>query len=294
MFCILDGTPMSTKLTGLSLSFIGVVVISPDALVLRWVAMDHGTLLLWRGLFLIAGFSAVILYQYQLNSLKALSRAGWFGVLSGFLFAINTFCYTKSIQLTSVTAAMMIISTAPVFAALISWLLLKERINDLTAIVIICTLVGIAIIAADSEGHNTITGNLFALVCAVSMAMNFVLARFKSARDLTPGLVFSGLFIVLLAVLEGADNTMPETLQLGAIAIIAMIALPIGFTLLQIAPRFISATDVSLFLLLEAVLAPFWVWLVLSEIPSVTALIGSVVICLTLSFYGYLQYLKTP
>jgi drug/metabolite transporter (DMT)-like permease len=154
--------------------------------------------------------------------------------------------------------------------------------------------VGIAIIAADSEGHNTITGNLFALVCAVSMAMNFVLARFKSARDLTPGLVFSGLFIVLLAVLEGADNTMPETLQLGAIAIIAMIALPIGFTLLQIAPRFISATDVSLFLLLEAVLAPFWVWLVLSEIPSVTALIGSVVICLTLSFYGYLQYLKTP
>ncbi|MFT4610111.1 MAG: drug/metabolite transporter (DMT)-like permease [Cellvibrionaceae bacterium] len=285
---------MSTKLTGLSLSFIGVVVISPDALVLRWVAMDHGTLLLWRGLFLFAGFSAVILYQYQLSSLKALSRAGWFGVLSGFLFAINTFCYTKSIQLTSVTAAMMIISTAPVFAALISWLLLKERINYLTAIVIICTLVGIAIIAADSEGHNTITGNLFALVCAVSMAMNFVLARFKSARDLTPGLVFSGLFIVLLAVLEGADSAMPETLQLGAIAIIAMVALPIGFTLLQIAPRYISATDVSLFLLLEAVLAPFWVWLVLSEIPSVTTLIGSVVICLTLSFYGYLQYLKTP
>jgi drug/metabolite transporter (DMT)-like permease len=285
---------MSTKLTGLSLSFIGVVVISPDALVLRWVAMDHGTLLLWRGLFLFAGFSAVILYQYQLSSLKALSRAGWFGVLSGFLFAINTFCYTKSIQLTSVTAAMMIISTAPVFAALISWLLLKERINYLTAIVIICTLVGIAIIAADSEGHNTITGNLFALVCAVSMAMNFVLARFKSARDLTPGLVFSGLFIVLLAVLEGADSAMPETLQLGAIAIIAMVALPIGLTLLQIAPRYISATDVSLFLLLEAVLAPFWVWLVLSEIPSVTTLIGSVVICLTLSFYGYLQYLKTP
>jgi len=78
IFCILDGTPISTKLTGLALSFIGVVVISADALVLRWIATDHGTLLLWRRSFLIAGSSAAILSQYQLSSLKALSRADWF------------------------------------------------------------------------------------------------------------------------------------------------------------------------------------------------------------------------
>lgn len=283
---------MTTKLTGLLLSFIGVVVISPDALVVRWVALDHSTLLFWRGLFLILGFSAVIVSQYRLKSLEALIHAGWFGILTGLFFALNTYCYTKAIQQTSVTAAMMIISTSPVFAALISWLFLKERINYLTAIVIFITLVGITIIAFDGDGHNSIAGNLFAVGCALAVAMNFVLARYKCGKNLTPGLVFGGVFITLFALIEGVGITMPDKFQMGAMAITAVVAIPVGFTLLQIAPRYISATDVSLFLLLEAVLAPFWVWLVLSEVPPDTTLIGSAVILLALSCYGYLQYLK--
>lgn len=278
---------MTPQTTGLLLSIAGVILLSPDVLVIRWIELEHNQILFWRGLFLTFGFGAVILVRHRLKCLRAVINAGWSGVASGCFFAVNTYCYTQSIQQTSAAAAMMIISTAPVFAAIIAWLVLGERVNRRTAVTIGCTLIGISVIAVDSGGDNSLTGNLFALGCAVFMAINFNWARLKAPRDLTPGLAFGGIFIAVIALLGDADPTQPTRVQLGAMAITAAITMPIGFTLLQIAPRYISATDVSLFLLLEAIIGAFWVWLALNEAPSAMTLMGSGVIFLSLAFYAY-------
>lgn len=277
---------MQPKMTGMLLCIGGVTLLSPDVLVMRWVALDHATLLLWRGIFLTVGFGAVVLLRYRRDCLRALTHAGWLGVASGLCFALNTTCYTQALQRTSATAAMMIISTAPVFAALVSWLMLGERISRKTAVAICATLVGIGIIAADAGGQNDLLGNLFAMGTAIFMAINFTLARLKSHVDLTPGLVFGGLMAALFALLEGRPAPSPALADLGAMALTAAISMPVGFTLLQIAPRYISATDVSLFLLLEAVLGPLWVWLVLDEVPGGGTVAGSAVIFAALAWYG--------
>ncbi|MEH6823940.1 MAG: hypothetical protein V7629_08550 [Motiliproteus sp.] len=81
---------------------------------------------------------------------------------------------------------MMIISTAPVFCAIIARLLLGERVNRRTAATIACTLVGISVIAVDSGGDNSVLGNLYALGCALFVAINFNGARPKAPRDLIP------------------------------------------------------------------------------------------------------------
>ncbi|MEH6652188.1 MAG: DMT family transporter [Motiliproteus sp.] len=278
---------MTPQTTGLLLSIAGVILLSPDVLVIRWVELEHDQVLFWRGVFLTLGFGAVVLVRHRLKCLRAIVNAGWSGVISGLLFAGNTYCFTQSLQQTSAAAAMMIISTAPVFAAVIAWLLLGERVNKRTAATIACTLVGISVVAFDRSGVNSVTGNLYALGCALFMAINFNWARYKAPRDLTPGLCFGGIFITGVALLGEASQVQPSTLQLGAMALTAAITMPIGFTLLQIAPRYISATDVSLFLLLEAIVGAFWVWLALDETPSTMTLIGSGVIVTCLTFYAY-------
>ena len=278
---------MQTRTTGLLLSLAGVTLISPDVLVMRWVDLDHASVLMWRGLFMTLGFSAVVLYRYRLAALRAIKRAGRLGVASGFCFALNTTCYTEAIQRTSATATVMIIATAPVFAALISWLVLDERIDRKTAISMFVTLIGIAIIATDGGGQNDMLGNLFAVCTAIFLAINFTLARLKSNIDLTPGLMFGGMIAATFGLmLGGAPQANTEWTQLGAIALTGAILMPIGFTLLQIAPRYTSATEVSLFLLFEAVLGPVWVWLVLNEAPTRTTLVGSVIIISALLYYG--------
>ena len=52
------------------------------------------------------------------------------------------------------------------------------------------------------------------------------------------------------------------------------IVIPIALGLIAYGPKLISAPEVSLIMLLETVLGPFWVWLVLSERPLPQTLIG--------------------
>ncbi|MFT5722346.1 MAG: drug/metabolite transporter (DMT)-like permease [Motiliproteus sp.] len=278
---------MPPKTTGLLLSVAGAMLLSPDVLVMRWIELDHSEILFWRGLFLTFGFGTLICVRYRTQCLRAVVNAGRAGVVAGVIFAANTYCFTQSMQQTSAAAAMMIISTAPLFAALIGWLVLGERISRRTALTIACTLVGISVIAVDNGGDNSVTGNLFALGCAICMATSFNWSRLKAPLDLTPGLALGGLFIAAFALLGSNGQASPSTVQLGAIALTAAITMPLGYTLLQIAPRYISATDVSLCLLLEAIFGAFWVWLALDEAPSAMTLLGSSVIFISLTFYAF-------
>lgn len=66
-----------------------------------------------------------------------------------------------------------------------------------------------------------------------------------------------------------------------------MVVLPLSFFFLAIGPSLITPAEVSLYMLLETVLGPIWVWLAGYEAPPIIALIGGVVLILTLVGHRY-------
>ena len=67
------------------------------------------------------------------------------------------------------------------------------------------------------------------------------------------------------------------------LAVMGLIVLPLGFGLITLGPRYLPAPEVSLLLLLEAILGPFWVWLVVGENPGATVLVGGAIVIMTLA-----------
>ena len=61
-----------------------------------------------------------------------------------------------------------------------------------------------------------------------------------------------------------------------------LISVPLGFSLLTLAPRYLPAPEVSLMMLLEAVLGPLLVWAVLDEFPGIRGLIGGGLVVIAL------------
>ena len=55
---------------------------------------------------------------------------------------------------------------------------------------------------------------------------------------------------------------------------------------LTLGPRYISATEVSLLILLESVFAPILAWLVLTEIPAQSTILGGFFILSALIIYN--------
>jgi len=81
--------------------------------------------------------------------------------------------------------------------------------------------------------------------------------------------------------------------QLSMLLVNGMIVLPLSFVLLSIGPMYISPPEVSLYMLIETVLGPVWVWLGGFETPPVSAIYGGILLIVALATHRYclLSYL---
>ena len=70
--------------------------------------------------------------------------------------------------------------------------------------------------------------------------------------------------------------------------IMGFVMLPVAATLMFMGPKYISAPEVGLMMLLESIFGPLWVWLVLNEYPGDMVLIGGAIVLITLFIHGYL------
>jgi drug/metabolite transporter (DMT)-like permease len=84
-----------------------------------------------------------------------------------------------------------------------------------------------------------------------------------------------------LVLIAAAPFAHPGTIgahDLGLMITLGFGQMGLGLAFFTIGARLIPAAEVALITLLEVVLGPLWVWLVLSERPSTTTLVGGLVV----------------
>ena len=273
-------TARSDHAKGLWLAVIGILVLTPDALLIRLISVDEWTLLFWRGLFTFAALTLFITVQRKANPVNAYRRLTRKGVLVAFLFAVNTCLFVISIRHTSAANTLVILSTAPIFAAAMSSLFLREHAPLRTWITALIGVVCIGAIMGEGLERSTFIGDGAAVGVAVLLAAILTLLR-RGDLDTTPivalgGLMTAGMMVVLAAPLSLVGFDWLFMVILGAIVI------PVSFGLTTEAPKYLPSAEVSLIFLLETVLGPFWVWLVIDEAPPELTLIGGVVLIVAL------------
>jgi len=76
---------------------------------------------------------------------------------------------------------------------------------------------------------------------------------------------------------------------LGYMALTGAVVLPVSFFSLSLASRYAPAATVSLIMLLETVLGPFWVWLGVGERPTPAMILGGAIVVSSLAIYLWRQ-----
>ncbi len=135
-------------------------------------------------------------------------------------------------------------------------------------------------------------GNSIALLAAFTLALGFSIIEQNRTRDLLPSFVTGGFFVALI-LLPWVEISMTSNSDLYYLFIMGFVLLPIANTLMFIGPRYISAPEVSLMMLLESVLGPFWVWLVFKENLSNSTLIGGIIVLVVLMLYSLVSIKKS-
>jgi drug/metabolite transporter (DMT)-like permease len=271
----------SPHLRGLAITTAGVLVITPDSLLVRLIETDVWSLLFYRGLFVALALSAFISIRFRREMPSFIRAVGWVGVLAGCFSAVSNILFVLSLTLTTVANTLVIVSAAPLFAAVFSRVVLKEAIAPLTWLAVLVVFIGIVAIFSGSFGRGSLIGGICAIGAAFFFAGHLTSLRYKKGTNMLPAVALGGLFTAL-AVFPLAAPLSVNSLDLALLAVMGFVMLPIALGLIALGPRLIPAPEVGLLVLVEAILGPYWVWLVINEVPAVQTISGGVLILGTL------------
>jgi drug/metabolite transporter (DMT)-like permease len=269
------------------MTVVGVLVLTPDTLLIRLAATDHWTLVFWRGALMSVALFLVILWQYRNGVGQAFMRIGKTGLVVGLFYGLSSIFFVSAVTYTGVANTLIIVASAPMFAAVLGWFILRETVPFRTVLAIIATFVGILVVVGGDMGENSLIGDLLALGTAIVMAGIFVLVRRAKTVNMIPATAIGGVIAAIASLVFGVST--PFVLgseQIIWVLIMGIVVLPVSFGLLTLGPRYIPAPEVGLILLLETALGPLWVWLVLDEGVSLQVFVGGAVVVLALTLHS--------
>ena len=280
---------MSQHLKGLLITLLGVFILSPDALLIRLADSDTWTILFWRGLLFSFGITIIIFITYRSTTIRQFIKIGKRGILLGLVFGLSTVFFVTGIQYTSVANALVIISTSPVFAALLSWAFLKEKTNLKTWVTMFIIIGATGAIMFNSFKHGGFWGDMSALATSVLLAINFTITRQAKDINMVPAMAIGGLITAAISAIVITLTASPLLLEEQAIPYLLMMGLitTLAFSLITLGPRYMPAAEVGMLMPLETVFGAYLAWIFISEVPSMYAIIGGGVIMFTLMIHAW-------
>lgn len=206
-------------------------------------------------------------------------------VLAGVALALHFGTWISSLALTTVASSVALVTTQPVWVALLSALWLKERPRPLTLAGMAVALAGSVVIAGTDFGTSprALWGDALALLGAVFAAVYLVIGRRVRERvELTRyiGVVYPVAAVGLLAAaaLAGAPLYGYPAQTWLFLAALALVPQLLGHSLLNWALKHTSAGLVSIAILGEPVFSTLLAVPLLGEVPGPARVVGGVVV----------------
>ncbi|HLO48049.1 MAG TPA: DMT family transporter [Kamptonema sp.] len=220
--------------------------------------------------------------QWQKLQPGALLYAGAAGICLALHFAV----WITSLSYTSIAASTALVTTNPIWVAILSALLYGEkpcprRVSGIAFALLGAAAIGFGDLSAASEGSHPMLGDCLALMGSWALSLYLLLGREAQQRGLGISgyiaIAYTTAAIVLLPLplaFNSSYSNYPSNIYVYILPI-AIFPQLIGHTSLNWAVRWISPTLVTLAALFEPVGASFLAYLVFQEVPTLPVLAGA-------------------
>lgn len=243
---------------------IGVLIVSTAAIMIRSAQqLGINSLTIAAGRL---GFAALLLTPLAWSQagaeLQRIQRRDWlWGLGSGVFLAIHFATWISSLAYTSVASSTALVATNPIFVALASWLILRERLTWSVWLGVLLTVLGSILIGfsdTGGSGTNPLLGDLLALLGAICGSGYFLVGRnLRTRLSILPYIwvVYTTAAVILLIWMLLAGSTLigldPQVyLLLLGLAIGPQL---LGHTAFNWSIKYLSATIVTVAILGEPV-----------------------------------------
>ncbi len=247
--------------------------------------------------------SPIVLRRHTAE-LKRLTQRDWLAALaSGVFLALHFATWVSSLDYTTVTSSVVLVTTGPIWVALASWLFLREKLSRPIVIGLIVSVAGGVIVGlSDSAGFglagSQLWGDFLALAGAWFVAGYLLIGRQLRDRMSLIAYIFivygsAAVMLIALGLASGASFTADAAgvpyQSIGLVWLILMALFPqlLGHSSYNYALRFLPTTYVAVVALAEPVGTSILAFFLLNELPPPLTILGAAVILIGIAIASW-------
>ena len=281
---------------------LGILAVSLAAIFIRLAQMEG-----MPSLFIAAGrltLASLVLTPLTLSRhaklIRHLARNDLLlAAVSGFFLALHFATWILSLEYTSVLVGVVLVTTGPLWIALLETVFLKTRLGAIVILGLILAIIGGILIGlsggGDIEpGRNPLLGGILAVCGAIAFAIYIVIGRKLRARlPLLPyiWLVYSCAALVLTVAILATNTPVTGYTWEGYLWVVTLGLVPqlVGHSSFNYAVKYLPATFIGIAGQLEPVASAIIAMLLFREIPHSQQLWGSATILVGISLAALAQ-----
>lgn len=223
-----------------------------------------------RTFFLASSCALLLLWRHGRGAPATFRRMGRWGLVGACGIAIANTLFMFALEHTYVANAVFMLAAAPVLAAGLGWLLLREPVRPATAAAMAGVAAGLAAMVSGGLGTDRWLGDVLAAFTVMGFALAVVALRAGRFVEMLPCIVLGATMAALFATamaFAGGEGLAMTPADLFWCAMMGIVQLTFGMALFVAGSKHVPAGELALLTLTETVFAPVWVWWFLGELP---------------------------
>jgi drug/metabolite transporter (DMT)-like permease len=278
-----------------------LLAVSTSSIFVRFAQADAPSLVIaalrlsWAALLL----TPVAWTRHRAELTQLTRKEVMLGIASGIFLAAHFGTWISSLEYTTIASSVVFVSTGPLWVAILSPVLLNERLRGGAVIGLFVAILGGALIGLSDacswsrglqcpqlgqmmEG-DAMWGNFLALIGAWTVSGYLIIGRkLRAKMSLIPYIFFvygiCGMALIVTMLLAGQSPFGYPARTYGWIFLLAVFPQLIGHSTYNWVLRYIPATLVAVVTLVEPIVSAILAYFILREAPSVGVLLGGLLI----------------
>ena len=249
--------------------------------------------LFYRG-FTISTILLIYLFFMEGTSFyKNFLKIGLSSVLGGIFLATAFTGFIFSITMTTAAVTLFMLAAMPFIAAIVGYFILGEILKKSTLIAMVIAFIGVCVMIINDSISGTALGALIGFLSATGFALYTVTIRWKPETPKFTTVVLAGIFCAVFAffILDFSFEPFTSMPIINSyLSLLHGLIVASGLILYSLGAKYLPSAELALLSLMEVVGGVLWVWVPIfgiNEVPSLTVIIGGVIITLAVLYYGY-------
>jgi drug/metabolite transporter (DMT)-like permease len=261
---------LSEHQKGLLYVFIAGLLWSTGGLFIKLISLPAMQLAFFR--CTIAAITFGILFRKRIflfNKLTLLNSAFYAAILITFVIATKT---------TTAANAIFLQSTAPIYVLIFEPIFNKTKYDRINIITVTVCVLGMLLFFVGKLEPGHLEGNIIALLSGIAFASFFLGMKKNDPKYQYSSIFYGNILVAIISIPFLFSLQIVTTNDFLMVAFLGVFQIAIAYAFFSSGLKRIYAVEASIIAMIEPVLNPVWVFLGYGETPSITAIIGGLII----------------